>query len=83
MEIPQSTLTKLQYSTSTVNKNLITVQYSNLTDVINEDYLPWYDKQRKAIGDKRFMELVAKARAGSDTPKILFRWMLNHQELVR
>ncbi len=72
--------TTVQYSNKT---NLITVQYSNLSDVINEAYIPWYDKHRRALGDKRFMELVAKARAGSDTPKVLLRWFLNNPELVR
>lgn len=81
MDFTNHPLNKQQYST--VNNNLITVQYSNLTDLINEEYLPWYDKRRKQLGDKRFMELANKARAGSDTPKVLFRWMLNNQELVR
>lgn len=80
MEIPKSV--KQQYST--VNKQqTTTVQYSSLTDVINDTYLPWYDKQRRVLGDRRFIELANKARAGSDTPKILFRWMLQHSELVR
>lgn len=71
-----------QYSTVN-NKNLTTVQYSNLTDVVNEEYLPWYDKRRRELGDKRFIELANKARAGSDTPKVLFRWMLNNPDLVK
>jgi hypothetical protein len=81
MEIPEH-LT-VQYSTVNKQVNYSTVQYSNLTDVLNEDYLPWYDKRRKALGDKRFMELVNRARQGSDTPKILFRWMLNNPDLVK
>jgi len=82
MDIPKAVENK--YSNSTVNnKNIITVQYSNLTDVLNEEYLPWYDKRRRELGDKRFIELANKARAGSDTPKILFRWMLVHPELVK
>ena len=82
MDFSNHPLNNQQYST--VNKtNKTTVQYSNLTDVINEEYLPWYDKQRRLLGDKRFLELVTKARQGSDTPKILFRWMLKNSDLVR
>lgn len=72
--------TTVQYSNK---QNTITVQYSNLSDIINEAYIPWYDRKRKQLGDKRFMELANKARAGSDTPKILFRWFLNNPELVK
>lgn len=56
---------------------------SNLTDVIHEGYEPFYIKQFEALGYKRFMELVAKARAGSNTPQKLFSWMLKNHEQVR
>lgn len=80
---------ELQYSTVNKQSNYSTVQYSgeeilnNLPDLINEAYLPWYSKKIQLIGGKRFIEIANRARAGSDTPKVLFRWMLNHPELVR
>ncbi len=79
---------------STVNKPFeITVQYSkeesdeifkNLADVIpNPDYYPYYRRKLLTLGKDRFMEFVAKSRAGSDTPHVLFKWMLNNPKLVK
>lgn len=88
MEIPES-LT-VQYSNS--NNNLTnsnstvdpTTVLRSLTDVIPDDgYYPFYIRQLNSLGYERFMELVGKARAGSDTPARLFCWMLKHPELVR
>lgn len=90
MEIPQSI--KQQYST--VNKtNKTTVLYSkeqatkifsNLTDVIpNPDFYPWYSRKLNVYGLEAFMGYVSKARAGSDTPHVLLRWMLTNPELVK
>ena len=69
-------------STVTKNINYSTVLYS-IEDLINEGYGPFYAKKLETIGYNRFMELATKARAGSDTPKRLFCWMLNHNELVK
>ena len=87
MDIP-----KQQYST--VKKgSKTTVQYSieettdwfkNIADVVpNPDYYPWYHRRLHMIGKKRFFELVQKARAGSDKPAVLFKWMLKNPNLVR
>lgn len=88
MEIPQAS--REYYSNS--NKN--NINYSNsrlstkevlssITDLIpNTDYCPWYIKQLNKLGQRRFTELANKARAGSDTPHILFKWMLENNEVV-
>ena len=92
MEIPETTKARLQYST--VNKTQVTtVLYSkaqasqifnNLTDVIpNQDYHPWFRRKLNVFGLEAFMDYVAKARAGSDTPHVLFRWMLTNPEEVK
>lgn len=56
---------------------------SNLSDVVHEGYEPFYVKRLEVLGYSRFMELVAKARAGSDTPQKLLSWMLKNHELVK
>lgn len=85
----QSIKDTVQYSkftsvnNSTVQLPVIEVLKS-LSDVIPDDgYYPFYQRHYKRLGSKRFMELVAKARAGSDTPAKLFCWMLKNDELVR
>jgi hypothetical protein len=88
VEIPESvkqqysTVNKInnsQYSTVDLHKVL-----SNLSDIIpNDGYAPFYAKRLKVLGYERFMELAAKARAGSDTPQRLFCWMLTNPELVK
>lgn len=73
---------ELDYSTS--NSTVLTQDIlKNLADLINPDYIPWFAKQLRILGYTRFMELANKARAGSDTPKDLFRWMLRNNEIVR
>lgn len=69
-------------SNSTV---LSTVQVlSSVTDlIINDDYNPWYAKYVRQLGCSRFMELANKARAGSDTPGVLFKWMLENNQIVK
>lgn len=87
MEIPESTrqqystvkeAKEIQYSTVTVEELL-----KNISDVIHEGYEPFYAKQYQRLGYARFMELVSKARAGSDTPDRLFSWMLKNDRLVK
>lgn len=57
--------------------------FSHFPDLIpNKDYYPWYRRRLIVIGYERFMELVPKARAGSDTPAILFKWMLQNPDEV-
>jgi hypothetical protein len=51
--------------------------------IVNPDYKPWYGKQLRTLGYDRFMELVQKARAGSDTAATLFKWMLMHNGMVK
>lgn len=68
---------------STVQLPIVEV-FKNFSDVIpNDGYYPFYERQYRLLGATRFMELVQKARAGSDTPAKLFAWMLKHNELVR
>lgn len=83
--------TEQQYSNSSSKepKNTVTVTVSevfkNLTDVIKpeDDYMPFYVKKYRSLGHARFMWLVGRARAGSDTPDRLFFWMLKNPDLVR
>jgi hypothetical protein len=74
----------LNYSTST-NTGTVTNQdiLNNLPDLINPDYKPWFSRQLRLLGYDRFMELANKARAASDTPQRLFRWMIQNNELVK
>ncbi len=81
--VQYSKLNTFNYSNSTVQLEPKKV-LSSITDLVpNPDFVPWYIKQYKRLGYKRFMELVAKARAGSDTPAVLFKWMLQNNELVK
>lgn len=93
MESIANTLQATQYSTvakassnystvdSTVSSNEV---LECLNDLIpNPDYKPWYAKQLRLLGYDRFMEIVQKARAGSDTPAVLFRWMLQNNGIVK
>jgi hypothetical protein len=84
----QSLKNTLQYSTVNNITNNSTVQLvsivNNLSDVIpNDGYYPFYQRELDRLGYKRFIELVNKARAGSDTPAKLFCWMLKNDEVVR
>jgi hypothetical protein len=55
-----------------------------ISDLIpNLDYKPWYEKQVRNLGYDRFMELVKKARSTSDTPAVLFKWMLRNNGIVK
>ena len=75
-----SSLTKLNNSNSTVTV-LETIHC--LSDVIpNDDYMPFYVKQLKRLGTKRFVELANKARRGNN-PQRLFFWMLKNNEIVK
>lgn len=57
---------------------------NNLNDVIPSDgYGGFYVNQFRRLGYDRFIELVNKARAGSDTPAKLFCWMLKNDKVVR
>lgn len=79
--------TTVQYSNKT-NFNYSTVQlnaiFKKLSDIIPDDgFHPFYAKQMRLLGYERFMELVGKARAGSDTPQRLFCWMLKNPEQIK
>lgn len=85
--VQYSTVDKANSKDSTVNS---TVTYNEdevidcLTDLIpNHDYKPWYKKQLRLLGYERFMEIVQKARAGSDTSSNLFIWMLKNHGIVK
>lgn len=57
--------------------------FKNLTDIIPmDDYMPFYVSRFNRLGYKRFMELVNKARAGNNPPRLFF-WMLKNNELVK
>ena len=72
----------LGYSNSTVPSTEDVL--SSLTDlIINADYNPWYAKQLRKLGYNRFMELANKARAGSESPQTLFKWMLKNNKIVK
>jgi hypothetical protein len=84
-------LDTVQYSdsskTSFTNSNSNTVSPNDLLNdisdlVINTDYAPWYLKYYKKLGTKRFYELATKARY-SDTPGVLFKWMLQNNGVVK
>lgn len=76
-----SKLNNINYSNSTVNAEDV---LKNIADLIpNPDYMPWFAKQLKQLGTTRFMELANKARSGSETPSILFRWMCENNEIIR
>lgn len=87
MDIPQQYSNR--YSDSKESKTTVSVTvsevFSKLTDVIKpeDDYMPFYVKKYRELGHTRFMWLVAKARAASDTPDRLFFWMLKNPDLVR
>lgn len=69
------------HSDSTVSTHEV---LDNIYDLIEDpDYTPWFAKQLKALGYTRFMELVNKARKGSDTPAVLFKWMLQNNGIVK
>lgn len=58
--------------------------FTSLHDVIPDDgYLGFYVNRLKDLGEERFVALANKARAGSDTPKILFTWMLKNNDIVK
>lgn len=94
MAEPIGDLLPQQYSKE-IKLNNSSVQYSydsdkiiqifkSMSDVIPDDgYYPFYSKMIRELGTHRFMELVAKARAGSDTPARLFAWMLKNPDLVK
>ncbi len=76
-----SSLNKFKNSHSTVTTKEV---LSSITDLIADpDYAPWFAKQLKRLGSTRFMELANKARAGSETPQVMFKWMLNNNEIVK
>lgn len=94
MDFTNHPLKGKQYSTVINPEINCTVQYSvegivtifnSLRDVIPQDdgYLPFYVKRFNDLGYERFMTLVSKARAGSDTPQKLFSWMLKNNGIVR
>ncbi len=73
---------ELNYSNSTVPSNEEILK--SIPDLIpNLDYSPWYSKQLKKLGYERFMYLAAQARKGSDTPAVLFKWMLQNNGIVK
>lgn len=80
LQYSNSNLNNINNSNSTVASNVI----RNLSDVIPDDgYYPFYLSKIRQLGEKRFVELANKARAGSDTPAKLFCWMLKNNELVK
>jgi|SRR5882757_4218177 len=73
-----------EFNNSTSNSTVLPKDVlKSIPDLINPDYTPWFAKQLRILGYTRFMELANKARAGSDTPKELFRWMLRNSEIVK
>lgn len=58
--------------------------FTSITDLVKPDdsYMPFYVARYKQLGYRRFMELVAKARAGGKSPERLFFWMLKNNEIV-
>lgn len=84
-----------KHSTVNSNSNLNTFNNSNSTvstkevlssisDLIpNPDFTPWYAKHLRKLGNDRFMELANKARAGSNTPHVLFKWMIENNTIVK
>ena len=91
MDFTNHRYAELQYSTVNNKLNYSTVAtvapevvLSNIVDLIkNPDYKPYYSAQLKKLGAARFMELTNKARAGSETPHVLFKWFLNNPEQVK
>lgn len=82
-----SNLTKLNNSNS-YSKVYTTEQIldllNSLNDVVPSDgYGGFYVNQFRRLGYDRFIELVNKARAASDTPVKLFCWMLKNDKVVR
>ncbi len=80
IQYSNSNSNSLEHSNSTVNSTTV---LRNISDLVHEGYEPFYLKQLKTLGYRRFMELAGKARAGSDTPQQLFSWMLKNNEIVR
>lgn len=81
-----SKLTKVNYSIQYKQyRNRETADlFDCLADVIPDDgYIGFYVNKLKELGAERFVELANKARAGSDTPKVLFCWMLKNNGIVR
>lgn len=78
-----SNINKLNNSNSYSTKQILEI-LDNLTDVVPKDgYGGYYVNQFRRLGKVRFLELVAKARAGSETPAKLFAWMLKNSEVVK
>lgn len=76
-----SSLNSFNNSNSTVATKDVIMSISDL--IPNPDYTPYYIRKLKALGVKRFMDMANKARAGSDTPAVLFKWMLKNPEIVK
>lgn len=96
MELPESHLNKYSNNSnsslnitnySNSNNSTVTVSakivLANVSDLIKDPkYNPWYVKQLRLLGNARFMELANKARAGSETPERLFKWMIENNGIV-
>lgn len=67
---------------STVARN--NTELSSFSDLItNLDFVPWYSSKLRLIGMVRFTELARKARATSETPSVLFKWMIQNEARVK
>lgn len=80
VQYSNSNLNNLNNSNSTVTTKEV---LSSISDLIHDSYQPYYAKQLRLLGYKRFIELANKARAGSDNPQKLFSWMLKNNTIVQ
>lgn len=71
---------RANYSTVTVTIKVALAQTGDL--IANPSYKPWFAKKAKELGTRKYLELAQKARAGSETPNVLFKWMLLNPEIV-
>lgn len=77
--VQYSKLKTLNNSNSTVEPTTV---LDCISDLVHDGYQPYYIKQIKQLGVERFMELANKARAGSNTPQLLFSWMLKNNKII-
>lgn len=72
----------VNYSNSTVPSTEEVLKA--ITDLIpNPDFSPWYAGKLRTLGYERFMYIVGQARKSSDTPQVLFKWMLKNPGVVK
>lgn len=54
--------------------------YSQLKDLVNEQFKKWYLKQFNRIGYRKVLEIASEARADGKDPRKLFSMLLKTQE---